>query len=379
MKPKAAIAKGGSNVKKIPKEPPVARTHNVDKELRELIGVNVDQLNAAQKATYDKFMEAFHSIDHNPLAERSLMSHHHGIPNNPQFASFNVEKSTEKMKSNTASVSTSYVNMVRDMYRKLLIQYEQTTSDVKVEMQTSAVRFEDPRFQSYFEAAMARLKTHHKYVPQCNDNLALLLDKFRKKNKRISFVPADQIPIVTNPTSQSRLSNITECYSVQMIEMLLLSVADNDLADISIREARCCMRGDQCLGKMLYNKFNLHTTSTVPDIMMYRMRPYIMLAANTWDGENPYINCFWCVHDLFWAAAIDNVAISRPQSVIQSTPFVKAGDGDPTAFPKHLCADMTHPWLKNVANVAHPILIPNIGDHFTYRDGGFKFNGSRFL
>lgn len=390
-KPVPAIAKNKgteSNVKKIPKEPPITRSNNVDEEVRSLIGLDVDAMNAEQKKSYDAFMVAFRSLEYNPFSERALTIHHHGIPATPQFTQMLVEKSTEKMKNNTTTTSNSFVAMVRDMHHELLSKYDTAVAETQkhphvVAMQQNAVKFDDPRFQAFFEANMEYLKQKQIFLPKCNDMLCELLNKFRTKNPTASFVPQNQIPVLqpsnnTLPSPISRLSYINQCYSVQMIEMLLRSMTSEDMGDALIRDKRCCMRGDQCQGRMLFNKFDIHSTSSVPDIIMYRMRPYDMLAANTWEGENPFIDCFFCVHTLFWDATLDNLTASRPQSVIHSTLFVRMADGDPTAFPRHLCVTAEHPWLKNVANVAHPILISNIADHFSYSDGGFHFNGSRF-
>lgn len=369
-----------SNVKKIPKVAPVPRTIDVDDEIRQFIGVDREMLNDVQKASYDQFMEASRSIQYNPFSQNALMVHHHGIPNNPQYFQFAVEKSTEKMKSNSAVVSTSFVSMVREMHQKMLAACENAVNSVQRDaIQQEIVKFENPRFQQYFENNMKLLKMNATFVPKCNMELAELLDKFRAKNRGCKFVAPNEIPVVTNPASLSSLSDINYCYSVQLIESLLVSMTEEDFTDLLKRDKRCCMRGDTCTGKIIYNKFNLHVTNNVENITMYRMRPYEMLSLNTWEGENPYYDCFFCVHDLFWKAAKDNVTAVRPQSIVHTTPFVRMSEGDPTAFPKHLCATRENPWLKNVANVAHPILISNIADHFSYQKTGFKFNGSRFL
>jgi hypothetical protein len=367
-----------SNIKKMPKQPPVPRTYNVDAQVNNIIGIDMNTMNEAQKKTYQHFMDVFHQIQHNPFAERALMTHYHGIPNSPQFIESATEKSMDRMKSNSAVVSSSYVDMVRELQRNIFRQYDKPTLAIKEQMKESSAKFDDPRFIQYFDASMARLKELEQFIPHCNDKLAELLDGFRKRNKRSSFVQPNQVPHIKNPESKSRMASLSNCASVQMIEMLTTSMTDADLKNNVIRNTRCCLKGEQCAGRILYNKSNLFSTSKIPDIIMYRMRPYWMLACNTWEGDNPYTKCFFCVHDMFWEDAIENSGFSRPQSINLSTPIVKSGNGDPTAFPTHLCSTKTDPRLKNVANLEHAILIPNIIDHFTYRNGGFKFNGSRF-
>lgn len=374
-----AKTKTNATVKKIFKQPPIATPSAAlvaDPEVMAILGVDEKNMTAEQRSCMQQFLDVYNNIDKNPFATNMLRASNYCIPNNQYFAQYNASQAVAQIAKNNNN-EDEYIKLLKELY----VVLTPLGNDVDVVHENPSITYKDPQFESYFKNTMENLKRRHAQqtmFTKCNVELDQLLENF-KKNKNHKVWPPDEIPVILNPHSVSTVEIARTPHSRQLIEMLWKTMTHEEYTDDHIRSTRCCMSGDSCYAITVMCNYNLFATTKAASVRMFRMRPYEMLAKNTWEGNNPYTTCYFCVSDYFYKQVGKCEANGSLSSLSCSLPFVKEGN-DSASFPKPMYINKEDGISRYMAYLSGSILKPTFYTYIYYDEEahGFKYIGDRF-
>ncbi len=373
-------SKTNSAVKKIYKQPPISTASApalvADPEVMAILGVSESNMNTEQRACLQKFLDVYNNIDKNPFAANMLRASNYCIPNNQYFAQYNAAQSTAQIAKNNSN-EDEYIKLLKELYTILT----PLNNDVDVVHENPTITYKNPQFEEYFTRTMKQLAARHAQQTmfvKCNAELDLLLEAFLKNKNHVVW-PADEIPILLNPHSSSTIEIARTPHSRKLIEMLWVAMTSEEYANDHIRSTRCCMSGDSCYAITVICNYNLFSTTKAASVRMFRMRPYEMLAASTWEGNNPYTTCYFCVSDFFWKKVLDAQAKGSLSSIRCSLPFVKEGN-DANSFPRIMYVNEEDSIASYIAHMSGSVLKADFYSHIYFDDqtNGFRYIGDRF-
>lgn len=371
------MKKANNPIKKIYKQPPIVPASPtpapLDPEIASIIGTNVESLNEKQRQALTQFMDVYANIDKNPFAVSMLQAHNYCIPNNQYFAQYNASQGVAQIAKNNNN-EDEYIKLLKELLHGVITPLNNVVDGVH---SNTAISYRNPEFESYFMRTMQQLEQHKLFV-KCNPELDQLLDNF-KKNKNHVIWPADEIPVLLNPHSVSTIEISRTAHSRQLVELLWKTMTDAEYANDLIRSTRCCMSGSSCRAITICCEYNLFATTRMAPVRMFRMRPYEMIAKNTWVGNNPYTTCYFCVSYFFWKQVAEANTKGSLASMSCSLPFVKEGF-DGASFPPSMCVNKESKISKNIAYLSGSILNAMFYSYiyFDEASSGFRYIDDRF-
>lgn len=367
-------------MKKIYKQPPIVTEQPpmaVDPEIEKILGVDYATLNEAQRKCYQQFVDVYSNVDKNPFAVNMLQASNYCIPNNQYFAQYNATQAVAQITKNTSN-EDEYIKLLKELLHSVVTPLNNA---VDLAHENPTITYKDERFATYFTNTVKQLSRHYeqqqKFV-KCNAELDQLLDGFLK-DKSHAVWPPDEIPIILTPHSRSTVEIARTPHSRALIEMLWMAMTPADRDNDHIRTTRCCMSGESCQAITVVCNYNLFATTKTTSVYMFRMRPYEMLAKNTWDGNNPYTTCYFCVSYFFWKQVRRARAKGSLASIACSLPFVKEGF-DKASFPDSLCVNKDHVLAPHIAYLSGSVLHENFYTYVHYDEEahGFRYIEDRF-